>query len=86
MSRWKMVKKIIKAIFTKPLTIIKGTYYNVTNKHEDLVTKRLKICYACKYAENVPITHGRQNICTLCGCVLESKTRIQDEQCEMNKW
>lgn len=75
-----MVKQIIKAIFTKPLTIIKGTYYNIFNKHQDLATKRLKICVQCSHA----IMFKNQAICDKCGCILESKTRLENEQCD--KW
>jgi hypothetical protein len=63
--------------------IIKGTYFNITNKHQDKADKRLIICNKCSHAENVK---GFGNICNLCGCILESKTRVEDEKCEMNKW
>ena len=26
------------------------------------------------------------DICDECGCVLEAKARVKDEQCELNKW
>ena len=26
------------------------------------------------------------DICGICGCVLEAKTRVEDEYCELNKW
>ena len=52
----KMVSNIIKAIFTKPLTIIKGTFNNIFNKHQDLASKRLKICMNCEYRVDIPVT------------------------------
>lgn len=83
---WKMVVSIIKAIFTKPLIIIKGTFNNIFNKHQDLASKRLKICMNCEYRVDIPVRHINQHVCAQCGCVLESKTTIADEKCEMNKW
>jgi hypothetical protein len=26
------------------------------------------------------------DICDYCGCILDSKTRVEDEHCELNKW
>lgn len=26
------------------------------------------------------------DICDHCGCILDSKTRVEDEHCELNKW
>lgn len=69
-----MVKKI--------WNIIKGTYYNITNKKQELANKRLGICNKCKYKEDFPLG----DICGLCGCILDSKARVIDEKCEMNKW
>lgn len=77
-----MVIKWIKAIFTKPLVILKSIYYNIFNKHEDLATKRLKICQTCPYR----ISSKFGYICDSCGCILENKVRVEDEVCDMNKW
>jgi hypothetical protein len=63
--------------------IIKGTYFNITKKHQDKADKRLKVCNKCDKVETL---HGIGKICTMCGCILESKTRVEDEKCEMNKW
>ena len=41
------------------------------------------ICKKCNKSEHIK---GFGEICTLCGCILESKTRVEDEKCEMNKW
>ena len=73
------IKKLLKKIWN----IIKGTYFNITNKHQDKADKRLAICNICNKTE---ILYGVGKICTMCGCVLESKTRVDDEKCEMNKW
>lgn len=77
-----MVSRIIKAILTKPFTILKGIYFNIFNKHQDIADTRLAICNNCPHKLNVL----SQDICDLCGCVLENKTRLENEQCEMNKW
>lgn len=69
-----MVKKI--------WNIIKGTYYNITRKKQNLADKRLSICACCEHREDFKLG----DICGLCGCILESKTRVDDEKCEMNKW
>ena len=63
--------------------IIKGTYFNITKKHQDKADIRLNICNKCSHVENIK---GLGNICNMCGCILESKTRVEDEKCEMNKW
>lgn len=74
MPRWKMVKLI---------HIIKGWFYYIFNKNEQLARKRIAICQKCKSCMNIAKI-GK--ICAECGCVLEAKARVKDEQCELNKW
>ena len=50
-------------------------YYIVTEK-------RLAICSTCSYKTKL----CGQDICDLCGCVLDAKVRVEDEQCYNNKW
>ena len=69
-----MVKKLI--------NIIKGTYYNIFNKKQDLADERLHICNKCDLKVKSPVG----DICDHCGCILDSKTRVEDEHCELNKW
>lgn len=69
-----MVKKI--------WNIIKGTYYNIFNKKQSLADVRMSICNKCEHREDFKLG----DICNLCGCILDSKTRVEDEKCEMNKW
>ena len=78
MSRWKMV--VVK-IYNKLVNIIKGHYYNLTGKHQDIANKRLAICNKC---QNKEYYKGIGDICALCGCPLQAKTRVINEQCE--KW
>ena len=70
-------------VFKKIWNIIKGTYFNITRKHQDKADERLRICRGCNKTE---LIKGFGEVCTLCGCILESKTRVEDEKCEMNKW
>lgn len=72
----------IKAIFTKPLTILKSIYFNIFRINQDLATKRLKICNTCPSKLQTSI--GK--VCDECGCILENKTRIEDEHCDLCKW
>lgn len=72
------VLKIIKKMWN----IIKGTYYNIFNKKQILADKRLNVCNKCEH--KTPTFLG--DACGLCGCILDSKTRVQDEQCELEKW
>lgn len=74
--------KWLHGILTKPLTIIKSIYYNIKNKHQDLAIKRLGICHECNHKLNTNFG----DLCDLCGCVLDNKTRIEDEFCEQGKW
>ena len=70
-----MIWKWIKAIFTKPLTILKSIYFNIFGINQDLATKRLKICNACSHKLQTSVGE----VCDECGCILENKTRIEDE-------
>ena len=77
-----MIWKWIKAIFTKPLTILKSIYFNIFGINQDLATKRLKICNACSHKLQTSVGE----VCDECGCILENKTRIEDEHCDLCKW
>ena len=72
----------IKAIFTKPLTILKSIYFNICGINQDLATKRLKICGTCSHKLQTSIGE----VCDECGCILQNKTRIEDEHCDLCKW
>lgn len=45
----KMPKKWIKAIFTKPLVILKSIYFHIFGINQDLATTRLNICNTCPH-------------------------------------
>ncbi len=74
--------KWLHGILTKPLTILKSIYYNIKNKHQDIAITRLGICHRCDHKLNTNFG----DLCDLCGCILDNKTRIKDEFCEQGKW
>lgn len=78
----KMPKKWIKAIFTKPLVILKSIYFHIFGINQDLATTRLNICNTCPH--KLQTSFGE--VCEECGCILENKTRIEDEHCDLCKW
>ena len=77
MSSRKMVR-----VLRKIRNIIIGTYRNIFNKNQDLATQRLKYCDKCEHR----IMFMGQYICDQCGCILESKVRVEDEHCMIDKW
>ncbi len=76
-----ILKKWIKAIFSKPLTILKSIIFNILNKNKNL--KRLEICNNCDKKINIKFVG---DVCDVCGCILDNKTRIKDEHCDLGKW
>lgn len=77
-----IIIKWLHGILTKPLAIIKSIYFNIKNKHQDLADYRLSICNQC--AHKLTIKVG--DICDQCGCILENKTRLEEEKCDLCKW
>ena len=75
MSFRKMVKKLI--------NIIKGWYFSIFNKNEELARKRIAICKKCKSCVHID---KLGDICDECGCILDAKARVKDEYCVLNKW
>ena len=69
-------------LFRKIRNIIIGTYRNIFNKNQDLATQRLKHCNKCEHK----MFFMGQYICDQCGCILESKVRVEDEHCMIDKW
>lgn len=62
--------------------IIIGTFRNIFGLNEDLAQKRMKICNKCI----CKVYYKGFIICEECGCILDSKVRVQDEKCNNNKW
>lgn len=76
-------RKMVKLSLNKLINIIKGWYYKIFNKHEELARRRITICKKCKSCIHIDLVG---DICDECGCVLAAKARVLDEQCELNKW
>lgn len=69
-----MIKKI--------WNILMGWYYKIFNKKNNLAKQRMLICKECHHKT----LFLNQEICNLCGCVLDAKVRVENEQCYENKW
>lgn len=62
----------------KVVNIIKGFWFKLTGKHLRMSKYRMKICNTCEYKDGA--------WCGKCGCLLDAKTRVVDEQCIIRKW
>lgn len=69
--------------FKKMVNIVVGTYNNIFNKNNKVARERLKICSKCSEKKYI---WKLGYICKQCGCILESKTRVNNEKCPLNKW
>jgi len=58
--------------------IFLGWFFWLTNRRNDLANKRLPICVECQFRKGFT--------CGECGCWLQAKARIQDEECPKGKW
>lgn len=76
-----MIKEKIVKISRKIKNIIIGTYYNITNKQKGLSIYRMSLCNKCPHKKDL---FG--GICEICGCILESKTRVLEERCPKKEW
>ena len=73
--------KGLKRVTTKVTNIVEG-YTNMVVKDpsiEKLYNERIAECNKCN--KNISIPIARVHVCKICGCVLEAKTRVQDEHC-----
>ena len=68
-------------VMKKIRNIIIGWYRKLFNKKPDLAIYRLNICRTCPYKIRI----CKQDLCNLCGCVLDAKVRVEDEQCYDNR-
>lgn len=78
MSSRKMVARIINKI----KNIFKGWYYKLFQEEEDLANTRLPICNQCEHRVETSIGY----VCGECGCVLDAKSRVAEEHCDLGKW
>lgn len=58
--------------------IIIGFWCKLFNTNESISKKRLKICLKCQDRDG--------SWCRICGCLLDAKTRVNDEHCPNNLW
>lgn len=62
--------------------IIIGWYRKLFHKKQTLAEYRLFICNKCPYKKKFL----NEDICDLCGCVLDAKVRVDEEICYDNRW
>ncbi len=70
------------SIFKTIINIIKGWYFKLFGKKQDLASKRLVVCDICEYRVETSLGYA----CEQCGCILDAKTRVEDEHCDLDKW
>ena len=66
----------------KVWNIIKGWFYKLFKKKQNLADIRLAICNTCEHRTETSLGYA----CAQCGCILYAKTRVEDEQCDLDKW
>ncbi len=59
-------------------SILAGTAYNLLDINSELCAERMKICKEC---EDIKRINNKTHLCDLCGCIIESKTRVPHEKC-----
>lgn len=62
----------------KIISILLGWWFWITNKNNDMARYRLSVCSECP--------ERRWASCGICGCFLQAKARIPEEQCPIGKW
>jgi hypothetical protein len=60
------------------MKILIAWYFWLTNRNDELARQRLKICSGCSYR--------KWFVCSQCGCPLQAKTRLFEEECPVGKW
>ena len=80
-----LIKNIPSAlkILKKIGAILKGWYYKLFNKNEELANQRIAICNKCNHRTHIDMIG---DICADCGCIIAAKARVKDEHCELNNW
>ena len=62
--------------------IIIGWIRKLFGLEQDLANIRLAICNQCP--NKIKTSLG--DACNECGCILDAKTRVKDEHCDLDKW
>ena len=73
----------MKRLFKKLKHIFLGNLYNLIGVNYELMNTRLEICKKCD--KKVNLTKNVE-VCSICGCVLNAKSRIEEESCVIGKW
>ena len=63
---------------TKAKNIAKGFVAVVSGKSTASSRARMEICNKCKF--------NAAGICSKCTCIIEMKTRVEEESCPLKKW
>ena len=63
--------------------IIQGWIFKLFEENEQLAKERISICNECPSRTHI---ESLGDICAECGCILDAKARVIDEQCVLNKW
>lgn len=70
--------------------VSKGTLNILIKKDEveEFANKRIDICNACPELFLYSFIKDKWSVhkCRKCGCVIKLKTRVQEEQCPLDKW
>lgn len=63
----------------KVAKIATGYMYLAAGTNQALSEERMKVCRNC--------THLQMGmICAMCGCTVQAKTRLPEEQCPLKRW
>lgn len=69
-------------ILKKIINILKGWFRKIFGLNQTLADVRLKICNQCPHKVNTSLGY----VCDECGCIIDAKTRVEDEHCDLDKW
>jgi hypothetical protein len=53
-------------------------WFWLTNRNDEVAQTRLKVCAGCNFR--------KWGVCTVCGCALQAKARLLDEECPKGYW
>ena len=65
---------------SKVRAIIKGWWYLLRGRNNELSKPRTAICSLCQHKDKL------LNSCNACGCFLPAKTRVEDAECPFGYW
>lgn len=72
----------INNFFEKFRHIFIGWTFKLFGIEDTLANRRWASCQTCCKIKNTKLGE----ICTLCGCVIDAKVRVEDEHCELGRW